>query len=502
MSAVASALASHAAERPDASALCDGVSTLSYARLHDAVVRAAHVLAEADGAVALALPNGLAWAVADLALAQAGLPCLPLPSFFTPAQQAHALRDAGAGLLLTDRPDLYEALLKREGIAARRCDDVELGDSRVACFALVALKEVRLPQGTAKITYTSGTTGTPKGVCLGLDALTAVSASLVTAVELTVRDRHLSILPLSTLLENVAGLYAPLIAGACVVLRPLEEIGMTPGAACAPEKLARALEVERATTTITVPELLRALCSAIERGAPRAPTLRFVAVGGAHTSRELLARAARAGVPAYEGYGLSECASVVALNAPSANRPGSVGRLLPHARIRISRDGEIEVRGATLLGYADGTASAGEWYPTGDAGRIDDAGFLHITGRRKNIFITSYGRNVSPEWVESELTAAAGIAQAWVYGEGRRWNTAVITPEAGVRPGTVDASVAAVNLRLPDYARIGRWVHSAEPFSSANGQLTANGRLRRAALLERYGNLLDQFYMEMQSDVS
>lgn len=502
MSALTTALARHGAERPDACAVSDGVSTLSYAGLHDAVARAARALAEAGSTVALALPNGLAWAVADLALAHAGRPCLPLPSFFTPAQQAHALRDAGAGVLLTDRPDVYEALLERAGIAARRRDDIELADSRVACFALAALKDVRLPQSTAKITYTSGTTGTPKGVCLGMEALTQVSASLVTAAELTGLDRHLSILPLSTLLENIAGLYAPLIAGACVILRPLEQIGMTPGAACAPERLARALESERATTTITVPELLRALCSAIERGASRAPTLRFVAVGGAHTSRELLARAARAGIPAYEGYGLSECASVVALNTPRANRPGSVGRGLPHARIRIARDGEIQVRGATLLGYADGTAATGEWYPTGDVGRIDDDGFLRITGRRRNVFITSYGRNVSPEWVESELTAAAGIAQAWVYGEGRRWNTAVITPEAGVQAGTVDSSVAAVNLRLPDYARIGRWVHSAEPFSSANGELTANGRLRRAALLERYGHLLDQLYMEMQSDVS
>ena len=231
MSAVTAAIARYAGERPDACALSDGVCTMSYARLHDAVARAARcALAQDNGTFALALPNGLAWAMADLALAHAGLPCLPLPAFFTPAQQAHALRDAGARWLLTDRPEEYEALLSREGIAARRCDDLELGDSRVACFALIGLKDARLPQGTAKITYTSGTTGTPKGVCLGLDALTAVSASLVTAVELTVRDRHLSILPLSTLLENVAGLYAPLIAGACVVLRPLEEIGMTPGA--------------------------------------------------------------------------------------------------------------------------------------------------------------------------------------------------------------------------------------------------------------------------------
>lgn len=502
MNAVAAALARHAAARPDACALSDGTSTMSYARLHDAVARATGALKETNGTIALALPNGLAWAVADLALAHAELPCLPLPPFFTPAQQAHALRDAGARYLMTDRPGDYEARLRREGIAVRRCSDLELGDSRVACLALVAPSDVRLPHVTAKITYTSGTTGTPKGVCLGLDALSAVSASLVDAVGLTARDRHLSILPLSTLLENVAGLYAPLAAGACVILPPLEQIGMTPGAACMPERLAHALAVERATTTITVPELLRALCSALERGTARAPSLRFVAVGGARTSPELLARAARAGLTVFEGYGLSECASVVALNTPGANRPGSVGRVLPHALARIARDGEIEVRGATLLGYANGTPPSGEWLPTGDAGRLDDEGFLYITGRRKNVFITSYGRNVSPEWVESELTAAPGIAQAWVHGEGRRWNTALITAEPGVPTATVEASVAAVNLRLPDYARIGKWMPSAEPFSPANGELTVNGRVRRDALLARYGRVIDQLYTEMQSDVS
>ena len=91
---------------------------------------------------------------------------------------------------------------------------------------------------------------------------------------------------------------------------------------------------------------------------------------------------------------------------------------------------EILVSGATALGYCGTPASAHDPWPTGDLGYLAD-GFLYLTGRKKNIFITSFGRNVSPEWVEAELTTAPAIAQAWVWGEGRPWNTAVITPAHG-----------------------------------------------------------------------
>jgi len=228
-------------------------------------------------------------------------------------------------------------------------------------------------------------------------------------------------------------------------------------------------------------------------------SLRFVAVGGASVSALLLERAAAAGLPVYEGYGLSECASVVALNRPGAHKPGTAGRVLPHARVRVDVTGEILVRGATLLGYvgdARGVPRLAE-VSTGDLGEFDSEGFLQVRGRAKNLLITSLGRNVSPEWVERELLLDPAVGQAVVFGEARPFLTALLVPSPALRAATaqaLDAAVQAANARLPDYARVRRWSFASSPFSPADGTLTANGRPRRAAIAERDGARLETLY--------
>ena len=502
MSPVLPGFFEHAARAPQAPALTDGERVFPYAEVARGIAKAAARFAGSEaGSYALALDNGPAWAIADLALLHADRVCVPLPPFFSVAQQLHALNDAGVRWLVTDRPAYYEALFRELGVAAVRCEDADLHIQRAARFELPVGQTRRLPCGTLKVTYTSGTTGTPKGVCLGSEAIAAVTASLAKAAGFTAGDRHLALLPLSTLLENIAGVYAPLSAGACVVLPSLHRVGTGRATGLTGEAPAIELAAQRATTAITVPQLLRDLCVAIEQGAPQ-PALRFLAVGGAPVSIELLTRASRLGIPVYQGYGLSECASVVALNTAAANRPGSVGRVLPHASIETAGDGQIHVRGATFLGYTNDHSEPHGTHATGDVGYVDQDGFLYITGRMKNMFITSHGRNVSPEWVESELTASDAIAQAWVYGESRPYNVAIITPTVGADATLVDAGIEAANSRLPDYARVTRWMRSTEPFSGANAQLTTNGRLRRELLLARYGPLLDQFYQENEIELS
>ena len=203
-------------------------------------------------------------------------------------------------------------------------------------------------------------------------------------------------------------------------------------------------------------------------------------------SPALLVRAEAIGVPVFEGYGLSECASVVCVNTPAARRIGTVGRPLAHAAVRLAADGEVEVRGARMLGYLGEPAPASDWLPTGDLGHFDD-GFLVLHGRKKHQFVTAFGRNVNPEWVETELTQQAPIAQAWVHGEALAANVAVIVARGAERSDAdIDAAVAAANAALPDYARVQRWLRADEAFTPHNGLLTANGRLRRAALAERY----------------
>ena len=443
-------------------------STLSYGALLDAVDALAELLVAAGvRALATRLPNGPAWIVADLAALRAGVVHVPLPLFFTAEQQAFVLGAAGADALLQEA-------------APRPAQAIDVAGERLALVRRVAAA-APMPAGTRKVTFTSGTTATPKGVCLG-EAMLGVADGLAQALAPLAVRRHLCALPLPLLLENLAGVYAPLASGATVVVPSAESVGLAGSSGFNPAALDAAVRPRRAESVIVLPQMLRswsAWRSAL-RAAPL-PTLKFVAAGGAHVGAPAIAQARLAGLPAYEGYGLSEAGSVQTLNLPHADRPGSAGRALPHARVRVDADGEIRVAGSLMLGYLGShPAATPAWLATGDLGRIDADGFLHIEGRRRNVLITSYGRNVSPEWVESELQASPAVAQAVVLGDGRPALAAVLWPaRAQAADDELAQAVARANARLPDYARVARWVRGRAPFSAAGGLATANGRPRR-----------------------
>jgi long-subunit acyl-CoA synthetase (AMP-forming) len=207
-----------------------------------------------------------------------------------------------------------------------------------------------------------------------------------------------------------------------------------------------------------------------------------------------LAQARQLGVPAYQGYGLTECGSVVSLNRPGDDGDG-VGRPLPHVQVVI-RDDEIHIASCAFRGYlGDAAARPGADYATGDLGHFDDDGHLHLSGRRKNLLITSFGRNVSPEWVEASLLAQPQIAQAVVAGDSRPALAAVVVPSPGVSRSDVAAAIGRANASLPDYARLAGWVDAA-PFTLQNEMLTGNGRPVRSAILDHYAAALAALYNE------
>lgn len=489
------------AQAPRQIALRGSAGEVSYGALRASIEHAATHLREIyPRVVGLALDNGPAWAVIDLAAMQARVPLVPLPFFFSASQLAHAIRDAGIDCIHTDQPQQFERLFADMGVQIRERNECYIHGQPVTEFRLTGVAPVELPAATAKITYTSGTTGNPKGVCLGYEAMLSVAHALHAATGASAADQHVALMPLSTLLENIAGLYVPLLAGACATLLPFEQIGLRGASGVDVKKMATTLAAHAATTTILTPELLRGLVAVVQAGMPLPDSLRFVAVGGAPVAEGLLMQAAELGIPVFEGYGLSECASVVALNTLDHHRRGSVGRPLPHVRLQFAQDGEILATGALLLGYTGHTPCVFEdgCWPTGDLGFLDKDGFLHITGRKKNMFITSFGRNVAPEWVERELTLHPAIAQAAVFGEARPWNAAVIVPSAATPEAiaTIDSAITDANKRLPDYARIQRWIPAVAPFLPANGQLTPNGRLRRDAIFDVYRARLDHLYEE------
>jgi long-chain acyl-CoA synthetase len=479
VSRVIQALADHATRTPGRIALSSEGGRYTYAALDAAVRRASVALMRIDAArsgrpVAILLENSPAWVILDLALVRLGCPSLPLPGFFTAAQRRHALDDAGAAALVT-AGESESDFLNIAGVPLH----VESLRSRAGT----------LPRGTAKVTYTSGSTGWPKGVCLSLDQMESVAASLVAVIGADYAGRHLPVLPLSILLENVAGLYVTVLAGGEYRVLSPSTLGLEQPFQPDIARLACAVAGQGATSLILPPELLRALLMVMVFTGARFPQLNFVAVGGSKVAPGLLSQAAGVGLPVYEGYGLSECASVVALNTPSSCKVGSVGRPLRHLSVQIAADGEIIVGSRPFLGYANGAAREGP-VRTGDLGRLDAEGFLHIDGRRTNTIITTFGRNVAPEWVESELLAQPEIRQALVFGDGQAELGALIVP---LTPTMAEEAVARAidraNQALPAYARVGRW-RLRGPFDPAAGELTANGRPRRAAILNSHPDFI------------
>ncbi len=466
-------------------ALNNGRRTFSHAELATEVQTFAQVLrGRGTRVIATLIDNGPAWVVADLAAAQAGVVHVPLPLFFTPAQIGHALQVAGVDTLLTSP----SVAARWPGTPLQVCD---LAGELIGLLRLPS-QPVAMPTGTCKITFTSGTTGAPKGVCLAADALHAIERGLLQALEPLDIRRHLCALPLAVLLENVAGLMAPLARGAECVVLPLNEVGLTGSSSFDPSRLQAAVVRHQPHSLILLPQMLRAWTAWLSHSGERAPaSLRMVAVGGASVGAPLVLAARAIGIPAYEGYGLSEGASVQTLNLPGADRPGSAGKPLPHAQVRVSASGEIEVAGSLFAGYLGDTNPAPIWWPTGDLGHIDADGFVHVMGRRKHVLITAFGRNVSPEWVETALRGEAAIAQAVVFGDAQPALSAVLWPTRADLPDTaLAAAVDAANATLPDYAQVRQWVRGAAAFSAESGLATANGRPQREAIFSLHAPAL------------
>jgi long-chain acyl-CoA synthetase len=475
---------------PGRVALTDGRRSITYGQL-GAIVRTEAEQLHATGGLRFGLlaENGPEWAVADLAIHHLHRVNVPLPAYFTAAQMRHAIDDAGIDTLLTDRGnEVTDRWPEFSPVGATLC-------GRLAILQRTVDAEQRraIPVGVHKVTYTSGSTAEPKGVCLpgvALDRATRAMAQLTAPIGI---GRHLCLMPLPTLLENLAGVHAPLRSGATCVVPAATDTGMSYGA-LDPERLLKSLALHRPESLVLVPELLRLLVRAAQRGHKLPESLKFIAVGGAPVARTLLEEAAALRLPVFEGYGLSECGSVVCLNTPRANRLGSVGRALPHVGISRSAGGELRVSGWVMSGYlGDVHSSLPHEIATGDLAEIDEDGYVYIRGRLRNIFITSFGRNVSPEWIERELAHEPAIRHALAVGEGRPDVRALICPaRPELEQSTLVHAVECANERLPDYARVRHVVRMPESPTLSNGLLTANGRLRRERILERFGALLDQ----------
>lgn len=453
--------------------------------------------------VALLAPNGVTWISIDIACQLNGFPFLPLPPFFSDGQMINALEETQAALVLVEPSQLQtpqdysKGLDQNQGLGHYlnekyyRHEDI----SGLHCYRRTLVADsLCLPQGTGKITFTSGSTGQPKGVCLSNEQLMLQSRILSDTLNLD-RPRHLCLLPLAVLLENIAGVYCCLMSGGQVLMPDLRDLGFRGSSSLDVKSMLQSITESAPNTLILMPQLLLVLISACHRGWTPPESLQFIAVGGSRVSADLIAEAKKLGLPVYEGYGLSECASVVSLNrSGNQERPGSAGKPLPHLQIRVEKD-EIIVEGNPFLGYVGQKDS---WYPssiaTGDLGYLDADGFLHLNGRRKNLLISSFGRNISPEWVESELLSGTAIREAIVVGDARPALAALIYPAQGISQSDIKNWLETVNSRLPDYAQIHFWHQLSSPLASFPGLITSNGKPRRQEISRYFETEIEQLY--------
>ncbi len=248
--------------------------------------------------------------------------------------------------------------------------------------------------------------------------------------------------------------------------------------------------------------------------------IRFLVSGGAPLAVEVSEFFHAAGILILEGYGLTESCAVASVNTPDEFRLGSVGRPLPGVEITIEEDGEILIRGETVMrGYHNERGANQEvfdedgWMHTGDLGRYDRDGFLWITGRKKDMLVTAGGKNIAPQPIERRLIASPYISQAVVIGDSRPFVAALIglrveairarLAEEGVQiDGPMDEHprvrkliatiMHEVNDELSTYQTVKRFEILPRDLEAA--ELTPTNKVRRQVVLENYGELIDRLY--------
>lgn len=465
MNRILEAIYRHAQQTPEHVALRgfnshQTIVALSYVELVERIERIAAQLQQFGGqCIALRSENCVDWALVDLAAMRAEIPIVPIPTFFSNQQVEHILTEAGADVLIGDWSDMFEF-----------DDHISLVET-LPVYRLYPTESVARLPGTIKITFTSGSTGNPKGVCLSEDNLFGVTHSLASALNVDV-SRHLVLLPLSTLLENITGIYVPLMLGVTSFIFQGEHVGLTGSSQFNAQTFASALATYQPNSLVLTPALLLALIQVVKASPSFAKPLKFVAVGGARVAPEIMQAAHALGIPAYEGYGLSECASVVALNTPNKVKHGSCGAPLDHIEIKVADDGELLVKGNQALGYL-GQPFDQEWLETGDLVHVDENGFVHILGRKKNQIITNFGRNISPEWIESQAQVFAPGVRFLIVGEAQAFLSAIVEPSEHIVE-----KIQQLNATLPDYACIKRLIVTTNLDTHAHWY-TENGRPKR-----------------------
>ncbi len=444
------ALRARACREPHRLVIRGDEASLDYATLIASIIVLMRRVPESARTIAIAGKAGPLWIIADLAITLMSRRLVPLPPFFSAVQQANLCADAEVDLVICCGLSAAELDIK----SSFPC--IELGAESIVYTPGLDL----LPNyhgGAERVIYTSGTTGHPKGVLHGDRQLSSAIRNIASAVDARETDVHLSVLPYALLLEQIAGIFVPLLVGAQIqvsaaVVNAALKSNVQP--------LLVQLQKARASTTILVPQLLKALVMALDKnGAKPLENMRYVAVGGAPVAAELVRSARALGLPVYRGYGLSECCSVVSLERVGSKSREGAGTVLDDVAVSIEQ-GEIIVRGGGIMkGYLNAPPLQEPVWRTGDLGHLKDDGTLVVDGRKDLLIVLANGRNLSPEWVETLALVDPRFIAARLNGHGQDRPELVLVAEdsarvwvADVLERTLQTHLRTLFSELPDYA--------------------------------------------------
>ncbi len=520
------------------------------------------------------------WAIADLAVLKLGGIVVPIYPTLPPSYVKYIVNDSKITLIFVENAQLFSLInsIRHETPALKHVVLFDISglsaEERFLSFDDMKqtesggiLKEAVVSHDdTATIVYTSGTTGEPKGVVLTHGNIVSNARSVSETYQVSCEDIFLSYLPLCHMFERTCGYYTILFAGGTIayaenlstVAHDVEEIRPTVFLAV-PRVIEKVYdevvkEVEKSSwikktlvfsaikclnrsvnlryKKMKVPITLKVKSSIYKKfvasefqklGGGR---LRIIASGGAPLNAKVAKVFYVLGFNILEGYGLTETSPVLCLNTVEENRLGTVGKPIDGVEVKCGENDEILVRGPNVMtGYLnkpDETARVIDkegWLRTGDQGRFDKHGNLVITGRIKEMIITSYGKNIAVGPIEANIARSRHISQVMLCGDKRKYIVALVVPDRSAvenlrgetMPQTDDYAqllktdevkqlikqeIDNATQDLPSYEKVKAFTLIPEEFTVENRMLTPTLKLRRNVIMARYGIEIESMYVE------
>lgn len=516
--------------------------------------------------------NCYEWTLFDFAVWAAGAVSVPIYVTSSEEQIEWILSDSGAVAVVVENAGLAERVEAVRGrlagldqvwrIDGGAVETLVAAGEDVADDEVAARRAAVKPDDLATLIYTSGTTGRPKGVVLTHRNLFASVGNAVEYLAPMFRGAEAStllFLPLAhvfgrmvevgavlaratlghwsdvkTLTDNLAAFRPTFILSVPYVLEKVYNGARQKAHAGGKGKIFDAA----AATAIAYSEaggraglglkVKHALFDRLVYGKLRAALggqVRYAISGGAALGTRLTHFFSGVGITVFEGYGLTESTAASVVNAPGAYQPGTVGKPLPGTAVRVGDDGEVYLRGdGVFTGYWKNEAATRDaiddegWFATGDLGDLDDGGFLRITGRKKEILVTSGGKNVAPSVIEDRISAHPLVGQALVVGDGQKYVAALITIDAdyfaywkttagksvvatvtelaedGELLAEIQQAVDDGNLAVSKAESVRRFRLLDTEFSPENGYLTPSLKLKRNVIMKDFAAEVDALY--------